>query len=431
MARQPLAMSPNYLAVVRGIRELHRLTLSGRDESPEADAVRDATDGPWEGLSEAERKRASGLSEDLYSISEPPADGPREMNPQAQARLNDAVEARQRGEWDRALELLRRWGNYVSPALVSYLRGSIWLEAGDPETAVLFYEHASRLQPENGNYLAIFLHTLDAVDPPAARRRAQEILKDPDRYPPVAVARAADVMFKAVRSLPGADAAKVLRELIPPLDQTVSRIEKGDEGGVDRSSYAMAVGLLGLTHEALGETQAALDCYSRGLGVDPFNDGLLVARGTLLYGGSPRAIGDFELAIRGGSPVVWPYFFLAHHYLLTRRYEECRAMCERASRLPASSAVRSELAEWTAIAQAEQTFPAEIVRASFENAIRLDPSNDRARRNLAAFEAATPPARARTWETRSESAVRTSGQAERLYLHFPETSQNRCLIRDT
>ena len=89
MARQPLTMSPNYLAVVRGIRELHRLALEGRDESPEADAVRDATDGPWEGLSEAERKRVSGLSEDLYSISDRTADEPRQMNPQAQARLND------------------------------------------------------------------------------------------------------------------------------------------------------------------------------------------------------------------------------------------------------------------------------------------------------------------------------------------------------
>jgi hypothetical protein len=83
--------------------------------------------------------------------------------------------------------------------------------------------------------------------------------------------------------------------------------------------------------------------------------------------------------------------------------------------MTASAAVKSELAEWSAISQAELGFPAEMIRASFENSLRLDPSNDRARRNLAAFEAAIRPARPRTWETRSEAAVRASGQAERRY----------------
>ena len=64
MPAQPLAMSPNYLAVVRGIRELHNLTAAGQEDSPAADAVRDATDRPWEALTEVERKRASNLSED-------------------------------------------------------------------------------------------------------------------------------------------------------------------------------------------------------------------------------------------------------------------------------------------------------------------------------------------------------------------------------
>src|ERR1700730_17094853 len=134
MAPKPLTMNPNYLATVRGTRELHRLSAGGKDESPEADAVRDATDDPWESLSEVERQRVRNLSEDLYSLAEtPPAAQP--MNSQAQAKLNEAIEARQRGEWDRALDLLRRWRAHVDPALVSYLRGSIWLEAGAPETA--------------------------------------------------------------------------------------------------------------------------------------------------------------------------------------------------------------------------------------------------------------------------------------------------------
>ena len=45
--------------------------------------------------------------------------------------------------------------------------------------------------------------------------------------------------------------------------------------------------------------------------------------------------------------------------------------------MPGSAAVKSELAEWLAISESELAFPVEIVRASFENAVRLDPSNER------------------------------------------------------
>ncbi len=82
--------------------------------------------------------------------------------------------------------------------------------------------------------------------------------------------------------------------------------------------------------------------------------------------------------------------------------------------MPGSAAVKSELSEWIAISQSELGFPTEMVRASFENAIRLDPSNERARRNFAAFEAAARPT-IRAWETRSPTAVRLSGLAERRY----------------
>ena len=178
MPPRPLPMSPSYLAMVRGVRELHRLSTAGKDDSPEADAIRDATDRPWEGLSEVERQRVRNLSEDLYTLVEPhPA--PQPIDPQVQDRLNEAIEARQRGEWDRALDLLRRWRSHIDPALVSFLRGSIWLEAGDPETAALFFEHASKQHPDNGNYQAMFLYALSISDPRAARMRAEEILRGP------------------------------------------------------------------------------------------------------------------------------------------------------------------------------------------------------------------------------------------------------------
>ena len=123
MNPRPLIMSPAYLAYVQGVHELHRLAVAGLDESPEADAVRDAMDLPWESLTELEKKRASGLSEDLYSISEPASDDAREMNPQAQSKLNEIDKAEQRGQWDKALEIIRRW------ECISHLPLSVHLEA--------------------------------------------------------------------------------------------------------------------------------------------------------------------------------------------------------------------------------------------------------------------------------------------------------------
>jgi tetratricopeptide (TPR) repeat protein len=409
-------MSTNYRAYVHGVRELHQLAIAGKEDSPEADAIRDATDLPWEALSEVERERVGSLSEDLYSLAETPAAIP-PMNPHVQAEQNEAFEAIHRGEWDRSLELLRRLASFLAPDLLSFLRGKIWLEAGDIETAVLFLEHASRLQPENGNYLAIFLYALEKVNPSEAQARARQIFQDQDKTSPVAVVRAADIMFHGSRSLPQSEATQQFRQLIPVLDHALSRFEATIEAGVDRWHYGIAVLLLGFCQELLGNTQAAVNALTRGLQVDPENPSLLGTRGILLYGASPQAVSDLELAMRNGAIEIWPFYFLAHHYLLTGRFDDCRRQCERLLDMNGSPAVRSEVSEWMAIAQAELGFPAEMVRASFEKAIRFDPSNERARHNLTAFAAANKPITIKIWETRSAGAVRTSGLAERRFAH--------------
>ena len=150
---KPFPATPNYLTVIRGLLRMHRLAADGQFESAEADAVRDAMDAPWEGLSAVERKRIEGLSVDLNAISEKvAAAAPREPNPQSQEKLFDVYEARERGDWDRALELLRRWGTYAPPAFASYLRGTIWNAAGDVATAAVFFEHATQLEPDNGTF---------------------------------------------------------------------------------------------------------------------------------------------------------------------------------------------------------------------------------------------------------------------------------------
>jgi tetratricopeptide (TPR) repeat protein len=317
----------------------------------------------------------------------------------------------------RGVFLLIFPGNYElqhisGRALVSYLRGSIWLEAGDPETAALSCAHAHKLETTNGNYQAMTLYSLNIADSAAALKEATKILRDHEHFSPAGVARAADIVFMSARLKSEIEANHLFEQIEPILKATLARMRQGDLAQIDRSSYVTLLSLLGFGYEFVGKSQAALEIYSEALQIEPDNDAIHVARGMLLYGTSARAIADFETAIQNGTPLVWPYVMLAHYHLISGRFEECRKLCERAISLGGSAAVMSEVFEWMTIAEAQLGFPADMVRRSFDKAMRRDPSNERAKRNLAAFETATG---AIPWETRTLTALRTSGLAERRH----------------
>lgn len=413
MTARPLMLSPAYLATVRGTHELHRLIAEGKEDSSEAEAIRDASDGLWETLSETERARAQLVAEDLYSLyEEPPAT--QEMTREAQVGLNEAYEARERGEWDRSLELLRTWRAFIDPFLVSYLRGTIWLEAGDPSTATLFFQHAHNLNPDNPSHLAMFLHALSLADPPAALAEAEKILRDYRSFSPVVYVLAADIQLMSARLLSDVEGNQTFRAIEPILKEAL-HTANAEPKKIAPTTVVTALGLLGFGYEFLARWQDAVDHYSMALQIDPDNDGLFVARGVLLYGAHDQAIADLESAVRLESPLIWPYAFLAHHALMTHRYRECVKLCEEALQKEGSAAVKSEILEWEAIAEAALDSSPGNIEQFFEQAARIDPANDRAKRNLKRVKTAprrTPPS---YWEVRGEAAIRRSGIAERRF----------------
>lgn len=419
---RPFPTNANYLAELRSLLALHRLWVAGKGESPEADAIRDASDGTWHALSEVEQKRLRGLSEDLNEICDYRPDAPiKEMNPQAQARFVEANEARQRGEWDRALELLRRWRQYITPALLAYLRGGIWYAAGDAETAAVFHEHAARVEPNMTKYQVRWLDVLQKADFAKAVAIAHEIMQNPDVHPPAVVVHAAHASIATTMTMSPPEKILFFTELLPVLERTLQELLTEEE--VEQLEIFATLSFLGLAHEHVGNKTKAIEYYSRGIEIDPNDTALLIARGLLRYGSSPHAISDFELAIKLGSQDVWPYFFLAHEYLVNARFDDCRSICERGLRKAATDRVRSELFECLAISQAALVYPGEVVRNAFENALRADPSNERARRNLATYDRtlSTQPIRLDQWETRGASAVREDVQEEvRKTSRFPQ-----------
>jgi tetratricopeptide (TPR) repeat protein len=411
MAARSLTLSPSYLATVRGSHELHRLIAEGKDDSPEADAIRDASDGPWESLSETERDRARWVAEDLYSIYEgPPAS--QQMTREAQSGFNAAYEAKQKGEWDKALAIVREWRAYIDPALVSYFRGSIWYDAGDRATAALFFQHAYKLDANNLSYAVMFLSSLNSADPNAALVEAEKILHDHRKVSPVIYVRAAEIKLMSARQLSNVEGNRIFAQLEPVLKDAMYVAER-EPTKIDATTVARALSLLAFGYEFQGRLQDAVDHYTTALQIDPDNDGLLVARGMILYGLHNRAIKDLERAVQLDSPLIWPYAMLAHHALNTHRYKECIRLCEQALMKSGSATVKSEIQEWEAIAQAALEFSPEIVEQAFELATRIDAANDRAKRNLKKVKGAPRKPPAGYFEVRTEAALRNSGSVER------------------
>ncbi len=398
--------------VARGMIVLHQLIADGKGDEPEADAVRDSLDAPLASMSKSERERARMLSGDLYSFTELKPDRVLMVaNAEAQAGFQAIYNAKQRRQWDVTLDLIRKWQDYLPLVVLSYMRGSTWADAGKHEIASAFYAKAADIEPK-GNYPALYLDSLNKSSPAKAKGVAEQVMKSPSSYSPPTVIQAAHVLATAARPLPANEARAIETQLIPVVEEAMKALER--DKMQEPESYLMAALLIGSAYEHKGDTWAAYDYYSRGLRVEPQNDALLILRGMLMYGINPSAISDLETSVKMGSKTIWPYFFLAHHYLVSDRFDDCRKFCERAIELRASAPILSELLDWLSIAEAQLRFPAERVRRLFEDAICHDPHNDRAKKNLSIFNglAGRHPSTELVWEKRTEPSIRAFGIAE-------------------
>jgi len=404
--------SPSYQATMSGLLRLHQLTLDGQDESEAADLVRESMHEHWEGLSKVEKDRLTGLSKDLYEISDQ-VDAPVEpSNPQTHNKIAEAYHARSRGEWDRALSLLRRWGKYIPRALLSSQRGSIWRSLGEPAASLPFVEFASRLEPENGAYQATLLYALRGVYPDEALTRAKLVLREAEANSIAGVVYAADIVLESLKDCSSIDFATDIQNVIQVVELAMYRIEDADDGEIS-PLYSMIYSILATSYQEIGDSRKAYEFYSRAIRLNPRDDMLLSACGILTYGTDPNATRDFEEAIRLKSNLIWPYLYLAHHHLVNNRFEECRVICEQALHKVETERIKSQIHEFLAISLTALGYPEQVIRREFENAIRLNASSERAKRNFENVETglATRMPR-RDWERVSESSMRKFGVQE-------------------
>lgn len=139
------AGSQAFAESVRLLHRLHALFLEGKQESEEADSIRDDADQPWYQMTGAERERLGALSADLYTISDPlrvPSASPDLAR--WHQRYEDGV---LKEDWEGLLALIREDPGPMSPADLAFARARWWSQLGDPESALLFIDEAARLCP--------------------------------------------------------------------------------------------------------------------------------------------------------------------------------------------------------------------------------------------------------------------------------------------
>ena len=198
MISTPTTLDKPFAEYVSLLRRLHRLFTDGNGDSAEADALRNEMDAPWHELTEEERGTVSGLAADLNAIRRGAVSSGKSREELLQENEPALARAYQAGEWFEVLKHLRRLAATKKPADVSYLRGRAWSKLLDDETVLLFFQHASVLEPENGVIAYAAMQCLARVDFSEALQRANEVLADPDNHGAEIVVVAAIIRFRAL-----------------------------------------------------------------------------------------------------------------------------------------------------------------------------------------------------------------------------------------
>jgi len=370
--------------------ELHRLIRDGQGDADKTDELREQMVDIWDTLRPESRALLDNLSGDLYMLAGEEAFEEGGQRGQSLAHIKEAWANR---DWSVLLSLLRHEDvRAAAPEDVrAYFRGRCWSSLGYFEAALSFYDHAARLAPQNDNYAYLALEALvrcGRMD--EALERANAILRD-NSASSRRLFKAADVLFHAARRFDEGMASIVYKHVLIVLERAFAR-EKSLPA--ERRLPSLIVGghiVQGFCHEHMGETARAKQAYTEALALDPTSDAALTARGLLAYETDhPSALRDFERAATTGTPLVWPYLYLAYDALQSGEPARGLAMAREAKKRTQAPALLANLVEWEAIAAALQGGASAETIQLLQEAQAFNPFSDRISANLQAMIASEP-----------------------------------------
>jgi tetratricopeptide (TPR) repeat protein len=381
------------LTYARLLRKLHELIAAGEGDSIEAEALADEMDDPWYAMTDREQHRTDGLSVDLYALRE---GGPKrvDMSPEQleawQKAVQEAYEKSELGDPDALLDFFRQpIPSNLPPHAVPYLQARCWQKLGDLETALHFMKEAERYDPDQttSGHVLFLLYELwkakDGLYAEEAKEYAERIINRKESSPKE-LYMATATLLRLTRTQTVQEAAPTLRSIISTLHRALKAYllepsQKREGPNLDQLiSY-----IIGVSFERLGDSAHALEAYSAALTRNPFDSELLVARGLARYWDKKNeAMKDFLAAIQLGARSIWPWHILARHALAQGNFGEALRLGLRATERTGLPQLLAEAHETVALALAMLGQPHARVLRHFTEAARLDPANDRIRRNL-------------------------------------------------
>lgn len=368
----------------RLLLRLHDLIAEGKGDDEEAEAVRDEMDDPWYAMTERERERMAGLSEDLYSIAKNDVN-PVPVSPkEKEAWIAGYRRAKETGEVDKLLELIRHPGLPVARELTRFTQAKCWENLGEPDVALRFFRDAQRQGPIYGTFILMLLMREDRWE--EAVKEAKRIIAE-EKSGPCELYMAALVLLIADHRAPESLKSKLeVEQAARTLERAIASTHAAP-AWVQVYQRVTAIGSLGLAYARLGQRDRAIDLYTKELDRNTASPDLLILRGSL-YGfvDKSAALRDFSQAASLGSKSVWPYYYLAHDALVRGDFIRCHDLALSAVSLKAWPRVLAQLHEWIGICRAVARYPEPRIWESFDQAEALDPGNDRIRRSRAIAE---------------------------------------------
>ena len=308
------------------ILENHRTQAWNRPLTAEEESADEWYHDHWEEMTEQQRLRLWGLSADLNSLDDNERFVDSDWPPATEEQLRgEQAVAFASGDWDKLLDSLRRPPRFRPRGDIDYARGRAWMELGHPDVAVLFFDNASRLSPNNLAYPSLALECLKLIpDWPKALARAEQYRQAATVHPRL-LFRAGDVYHLHARQ-------SGEREDLERAVEVVSRgLEILAAGTAQESVQSVIVGALAtkaLSLQNLGRRDEALAVFDEAVANYPDDVTLITGRGLLKQElGRTDALADLKEAAQRNSPLVWPYLELARDALRKGDYRYVLELC--------------------------------------------------------------------------------------------------------
>jgi tetratricopeptide (TPR) repeat protein len=266
--------------------QLHDLMSRGQGESREAYELRADMERPWHAMNDHERTLVEDLSADLFSLGQDRTSAPADTT-----GVVSAIEgAARRGEYRRALDVLRENEGSLSPDYVGHWRGVCWADLGQLAVARLFFGEAIRVAPDNLHYKAMLLRSL-ILDTPSdheisVARTYVDVADDP-----LLLYLGACAVFNHARSLDEPSRLEGFRAVIDLVERANRAVNDNPPAMI--REYAEAANLWrGICHDQLEEPEMARSACEFVLGINPNNPHAQKLRGLLTSGVTPQTPSD-------------------------------------------------------------------------------------------------------------------------------------------